>query len=38
MTLRGAVQDITPHEEREQELEQALREYEELFNGMNDTA
>ncbi|WP_246989527.1 PAS domain S-box protein [Halorientalis marina] len=38
VTLRGAVQDITDHKQRERELEQARAEYEELFNGMNDTA
>lgn len=35
--LRGAVHDITDHKERESELTQARKEYEELFNGMNDT-
>ncbi|MCD2203295.1 PAS domain S-box protein [Halobacterium sp. KA-6] len=37
VTLRGAVRDITDYKERERDLEQARREYEELFNGMNDT-
>ncbi|NUB92259.1 PAS domain S-box protein [Haloterrigena sp. SYSU A121-1] len=38
VTLRGAVQDITDRKERERDLEQARAEYEELINGMNDTA
>ncbi len=37
VTVRGAVQDITDHKERERKLSQARQEYEELFNGMNDT-
>ncbi|WP_435067182.1 PAS domain S-box protein [Haloplanus sp. C73] len=38
VALRGAVQDITERIERERELEQARAEYEELINGMNDSA
>ncbi|SDZ82176.1 PAS domain S-box-containing protein [Haloplanus vescus] len=38
VTLRGAVQDITQRVERERSLEQARAEYEELFDGMNDSA
>ena len=38
VTLRGAVQDVTRRTEREHELEQARAEYEELIDGMNDSA
>ena len=38
VALRGAVQDITEHRERERDLEQIRAEYEELIDGMNDTA
>ena len=37
-TLRGAVQDITEQVRRERDLERAQTEYQELFNGMNDSA
>ncbi|QLD84286.1 PAS domain S-box protein [Natronomonas halophila] len=37
-TLRGAVQDVTEQRARERDLQRAREEYEELFNGMNDSA
>lgn len=38
VALRGAVHDITDHKERENELTQTRKEYQALFNGMNDAA
>ncbi|WP_066416349.1 PAS domain S-box protein [Halorubrum aethiopicum] len=35
--LRGAVQDVTDRKRHEHDLERAREEYEQLFNGMNDT-
>ncbi|WP_049985260.1 hybrid sensor histidine kinase/response regulator [Halobellus rufus] len=37
-TLRGAVQDVTEQKERERDLEQARKQADELFHGMNDSA
>lgn len=37
-TVRGAIQDITDRKEREQELERSREEFQELINGMNETA
>jgi len=36
--LRGAIQDVTEQRTRERDLERARRDYETLFNGMNDMA
>ena len=38
VTLRGAVQDITEQRAREHQIKQSREDYEQLFNGMDDSA